>query len=75
MQRYAQLSGDTGVVAFEYGPDSITIRFADGSLYLYTHESTGPAKITRMKRLAADGVGLTTFINQHVRQAYARKLG
>lgn len=75
MQPYAQLAGDSGVVAYETGRDSITIQFSDGSLYLYTNESTGRARIARMKALAAEGIGLTTFINQHVRDAYARKIG
>ena len=74
MRSCPQLAGDTGVTGFEFGPDSITVRFADGSLYLYTAESTGRARIARMKRLAVEGSGLTTFINRHVRQDYARKL-
>lgn len=73
-QGYAQLAGDTGIVAYATGPDSIAIEFRDGARYLYTADSSGGDNVQRMKQLAARGIGLTTFVNQHVRQAYERKL-
>lgn len=74
MKRYQNLSGDSGVVAYETGSDSIKVEFADGGLYLYTYASTGPANIEQMKVLARSGTGLATFINRYVREAYAAKL-
>jgi hypothetical protein len=74
MKRYKNLSGDSGVVAYETGSDSIKVEFADDGLYLYTYERIGAANIEQMKVLAASGKGLATFINRHVREKYAAKL-
>jgi hypothetical protein len=41
MERYKNLGGDSGVVAYEIGADSIKVGFSDGSLYLYTYGSAG----------------------------------
>ena len=73
MKRYKKLSGDTGIEAYETGPNYIRIRFEDGGVYLYTDESTGPENVTRMKALAEQGKGLCTYINTRVRGAYAEK--
>jgi len=73
MQRYANLSGHSGVVAYEFDADSITIKFAGGDRYLYTKDSAGAAHIVRMCELAESGRGLTTYISQHVRDRYAKK--
>lgn len=74
MQRYANRSGHSGVVAYELGADSITVKFTGGDRYLYTEDSTGAAHIARMRELAESGRGLSTYISQHVRDRYARKL-
>jgi hypothetical protein len=73
MQRYANLSGDSGVVAYEAGDGSITVEFRDGARYLYDTRSAGPKHIAAMQRLARAGRGLATYINRHVRQQYAQK--
>jgi len=74
MQRYQALSGDAGVTHFENGPDSIAIQFKNRSLYLYTYASAGKRNIEAMKKLAAAGDGLTTYINQNVKDRYAARL-
>ena len=74
MHKYKSPDQDTGVVAYEAGKDNIIIQFRDGSLYLYTTNSAGTAAISRMKTLAKKGEGLTTYINQHVREHYQSKL-
>jgi len=74
MERYANWSGNSGVVAYEIGADSVTIQFRDGSIYLYTVSSAGPANIDRMKSLARQGSGLNAFINKQVKNLFARKL-
>jgi hypothetical protein len=74
MQRYKNLSGDSGVVAFESGVGSITIEFLGGGRYLYTEASAGVHNIAEMQRLAAAGRGLSTFISRSIRERYARKL-
>lgn len=74
MQRYANRSGHSGVVAYELGADSITVKFTGGDRYLYTQDSAGAVHIARMRELAENGRGLSTYISQHVRDRYARKL-
>jgi hypothetical protein len=71
---YKNLSGISGVVAYEIAQDSITVEFEDGGTYLYTYQSTGSSSIEQMKTLAAAGRGLSTFIVEHVRKAYEAKL-
>ena len=73
MERYKNLKGDSGVSAYETGSDFIRVEFSNGSIYLYTYASTGSDNIECMKRLAADGQGLNTFINTTVRKAFASK--
>jgi len=70
MQEYKGAKRNTGVVAYRIGEDHIAIQFRDGSLYLYTYHSAGKAAIDDMKKLAKKGVGLTTYINQHVKDNY-----
>ena len=74
MQRYKNRSGESGVVAYDIGQDSITIQFSGGERYLYTERSTGAENIARMQELAREGRGLSTFVSQHIRSRYARKL-
>ena len=63
----------SGVRAYESSPRAIKVQFADGTVYVYTHDSTGRARVERMKRLAREGKGLATFISRHVQQAYASR--
>lgn len=73
MERYKNLGGDSGVVAYEIGSDFIRVQFSDGEIYLYTYASAGSHHIEHMKQLARNGQGLNSFINTTVRKAYARK--
>ncbi len=74
MQRYQSSNTNTGIIAYEMLPDGISIKFRDGSVYLYTAQSSGKKHITEMQKLARKGEGLTTYINQHVREHYQEKL-
>ena len=74
MPRYSNLSGDSGVIAYETSPDSITLAFANGDRYLYSHAGPGRDAVERMKALAKAGRGLSTFVSRHVRDNYERKL-
>jgi hypothetical protein len=74
MQRYKNLSGESGVIAYELGDRSITVRFSGGDRYLYTDQSAGADNVTEMQRLATLGSGLSTYISQVVKERYARKL-
>jgi hypothetical protein len=73
MERYKNLGGDSGVVAYESGSDFIRVQFSDGGVYLYTDAITGAHNVEHMKQLAQGGQGLNAFINTTVRKAYARK--
>lgn len=73
MQRYRNLSGDSGVVAYEIGRDSINVMFKDGWTYLYTYASAGPFQIEKMKKLAVAGQGLCRYIVKYVHESYAAK--
>lgn len=73
MERYKNLGGDSNVVAYEIGSDSIKVRFGDGSIYTYTYQSAGQSNIEQMKTLAIAGHGLNSFINRVVRKRYASK--
>ena len=73
MPRYANLSGNSGVVAYQAGTDSITVEFAGGRKYVYSYQSAGPANVETMKRLAAQGQGLSAFISAVVKEGYAER--
>lgn len=74
MTRYPNRSGNSGVVAYALGKDSITLEFDAGGVYEYTAASAGRTNIERMKALAAEGRGLAAFVARNVRERYARKL-
>jgi len=74
MTDYQNLSGSSGVSAFEIGDDFIKVQFQDGGVYMYNYSSTGEGCIETMKELAKEGEGLNTFINQNVKKKYAYKL-
>lgn len=73
MQRYANLSGNSGVVAYGIGRDSIEVKFRGGDTYGYTYESATALHVETMKKLAVAGRGLSTYIAQHVQHCYAWK--
>lgn len=72
MQRYANLSGTSGVAFFELLEGGIRIPFKDGDIYLYTTASAGSGAIGRMIALAESGRGLATYINVN-KPRYAQK--
>lgn len=73
MERYKNLGGDSGVVGFEIGEDSITVKFSDGWLYLYDSQRPGKAHVEQMKALAVAGRGLNSYISKTIKKNFARK--
>ncbi|MFL9897410.1 hypothetical protein PQR71_04470 [Paraburkholderia fungorum] len=75
MEHYRNLSGDSGVDAYEIGDDFVAVRFKPGVVYWYTKASVGTKHVAALKRLARRGQGLSTYISQHaeVKEGYARK--
>lgn len=74
MQTYQETNGDSGIAAYRVTPTTIVIAFEAGGVYLYNHAHPGRQHVEAMQKLAAAGDGLNTYINQHVRDNYARKL-
>jgi len=72
MQRYLNLSGDSGVTAYEIGADYIMVQFRRGGPYRYSYAGAGQHHVERMKELAVAGRGLSTYISQHVHDRYDR---
>jgi hypothetical protein len=74
MERYKNLGGDSNVLAYEIGENWIKVQFRDGSIYLYTYQSTGTEPIEHMKTLAVNGHGLNSYIGRYVKRRYASKI-
>ncbi len=73
MKRY-RADGDSGVAAYESGPDWIVIAFHRGGTYRYDDRHPGAEHVLEMQRLADAGDGLNTYINRHVRDDYAARI-
>ena len=74
MIRYKNQHGNSGVLAYEIGEDSITIQFVSGDTYLYTYRKPGKTQVERMKVLAEQGEGLSTYLSRVVKGSYEEKL-
>ncbi len=72
MPKYRDSDGDSGIWGYEAGEDYIRVRFKKGGTYTHTYASAGQLAIETMKRLAASGNGLTTYINK-MNPPYASK--
>lgn len=74
MTPYKNLSGNSGIEAYELGEDSITIKFVSGGVYLYDYATNGKEVIEGMKILAEAGKGLSAFVGRYLRDKHAKKL-
>ena len=74
MTPYKNLSGKSGVAAYEIRDQSIVIEFRYKGKYIYNHERPGREHVEEMKRLAVTGRDLSTYISRNVRTKFARKL-
>jgi len=71
MEKYKNLSGNSGVESFEIGEDFIRIKFQKVEApYIYNHQNPGRKKVEKMKVLAQTGKGLSTYISQEVKDSY-----
>jgi hypothetical protein len=73
MERYKNLSGNSGVYAFEIGSSSIIVQFESGDVYEYDYYKPGTQHVREMQRLALLGRGLGTYINKYVGKNFRRK--
>ena len=74
MKRYENRSGRGGITGYEILPDGIILEFNYKEEYLYDYAKPGREHVEQMKILAERGEGLTTYVNQHVRDNYRKKL-
>jgi hypothetical protein len=68
---YANTGGNSGVDSYVTGEDWILVNFTTGAKYLYTHKSTTYENIEQMKKYAAEGRGLNSFIMRISKDGYA----
>ncbi len=74
MKCYENRSRKSPIVAYEFGEDSITIKFIDGSVYLYTYDSAGNANVEQMKKYAGIGHGLNGFLIRFLKKGAGEKI-
>ncbi|MHA3787619.1 hypothetical protein ACX0HA_05350 [Flavobacterium hauense] len=74
MKKYYDITGTSGVTSYEIDEESIMVEFNHEVVYRYTYASAGKRTIEKMKRLAAEGKGLSTYISRSVREKYESKL-
>jgi hypothetical protein len=76
MERYKNLSGNSGALAYKIEPDSIIVQFQKGGTYSYSGQRPGSHYVEKMKKLAVLGRGLNTFINTtpEIKNRYHSKL-
>ncbi|HKR06171.1 MAG TPA: hypothetical protein VJY62_16160 [Bacteroidia bacterium] len=66
MHRYKNLSLNSGVTHYSIGNDFIEVKFKNKpAIYIYSYSINGKEHIEKMKKLAAKGQGLSTYISQH----------
>lgn len=71
MERYRNLSGKSGVVAYREDKDNIQVKFLGSEeIYTYSYRSAGIRHVEKMKTLARKGEGLSTYISRYVKDKY-----
>ena len=73
MEKYKNLSGNSGIYSYEIGAEYIKVRFDKGT-YLYDYKMPGKTHVDQMKKLAIKGRGLATYINIHVRENFSLRI-
>lgn len=73
MENYNR-SENSGVSGFEITNNGIILEFKDGRTYLYDNSKPGTDHVENMKTLALSGRGLTSYVNQNVRDNYKKRL-
>lgn len=74
METYQNVNGNSGIAGYKIGDTCIEVEFADTeSVYRYFYESAGRENVEEMKRLAAQGHGLNSFINRRVKYLYEKR--
>lgn len=67
MKTYKNLSGNSGVAAYEAGNTYIHIKFkGESGIYTFNYKRPGRVIVEQMKAMALKGKGLGTFITELV---------
>lgn len=67
MKTYKNLSGNSGVVAYETGEKYIKIKFeGESGIYTFNYKRPGRQQVEKMKAMALKGQGLSTYISEVV---------
>ncbi|MEZ0330211.1 MAG: hypothetical protein ACAH07_01665 [Methylophilaceae bacterium] len=74
MKVYKDINNDSGVIAYDYTDESISVQFESGKVYEYPASIIGLEHLSNMKRLADLGDGLNAYImkNATVRNGFKR---
>ena len=74
MKKYEDLSGRGGVTGYKNLLRGIILEYQHKDQYLYDYEKPGKNHVEQMKILAESGKGLTTYVNENVRDNYKEKV-
>ncbi|MFW2061309.1 hypothetical protein [Acinetobacter baumannii] len=73
MERYLDLDGDSGILAYEIGETYIRVKFERTfKIYTYSYHSAGAIRVEEMKRLAKIGDGLNSYIKLNANTLYEK---
>ncbi|GAM33087.1 hypothetical protein P23_3630 [Acinetobacter calcoaceticus] len=73
MERYLDLDGDSGILAYEIGETYIRVKFERTfKIYTYSYRSAGAIRVEEMKRLAKIGDGLNSYIKLNANTLYEK---
>lgn len=71
MERYRNLSGNSGVSVYEIGSDYILVKFSGTArTYIYSYRKAGQNHVENLKRLAKSGSGLNSYIHKHAKDLF-----
>ncbi len=70
MKKYKNISGSSGIIAYDIDAAWIKVKFIPGPVYKYSYSKPGKQHVEKMKKLAKEGSELATYISKYVRDAY-----
>lgn len=70
MEKYKNLGRDSGVQYYQIEDTSIKVKFDSSKTYSYSYKKAGKSHVENMKKLAAKGIGLNSYINKYVKNLY-----
>ena len=75
MTPYRDISGRSGIDSYEIRERAILVRFKhNNKIYIYDYAVPGAESVEEMKKLAASGKNLATYISRTIRGRYSRAI-